>query len=291
MGKKGWIAILFGLMLIFSSSFIIYAKDAYIDGENLNVRNGPGTDFPVIGQVHPPDVYPVLEETEGWVKIEYQQETGWVAKDYVTIKEKTEVNEKSSREIKVDPSPVANIKPKGLEGKIVVIDPGHGGRDVGAISVMEKYESSYTLKTAEILADLLKEHGAIVKLTREDDRYISLLSRSTYSNTLHADVFLSLHYNSTPDYPDVSGAGTFYYNDRDQKLAELVQQAMITETEMEDRGVMQADLQVLRTNHRPGLLLELGFISNEQEEEHIQSEIFQKAMSRGIVTGLAQYFQ
>ncbi|KAB8127315.1 SH3 domain-containing protein [Gracilibacillus oryzae] len=288
MRKKVLVISLFSMLLILSMSLIIYAKDAYIDGDNLNVRSGPGTEYEVIGQVHPPDVYPILEENEEWLKIDYQNQQGWIAREFVTIKESTEAQKatEKNREKRVFPA----IIPNGLAGKVVVIDPGHGGRDVGAISVSEEFESTYTLHTAKVLAEMLTAHGAIVHMTREDDRYITLFSRSTYANTVHADVFLSLHYNSIPEYPNVSGASTFYYNDRDQKLAELVQDGIITETGMNDRGIKQEDLQVLRTNHRPGLLLEIGFISNQEEEEHNHARVFIEATSRGIVTGLEQYF-
>ncbi|MFC4404016.1 N-acetylmuramoyl-L-alanine amidase [Gracilibacillus xinjiangensis] len=287
--KKVLIVILLILILSLSMSFVIYAKEAYINGEQLNVRSGPGTAFDAIGKVNPPDVYPILKETEDWVKIDYNGQTGWVSKDYVTIEESDLITKDNPNNSQVNEQ--RSIIPPGLHGKVIVIDPGHGGRDVGAISVSEDFESTYTLKTAKVLAEFLEANGAIVHFTREDDRYITLFSRSTFANTVHADAFLSIHYNSTPEHPEVAGVSTFFYNSRDQSLAEIVQDGIITETGMENRGIKQADLQVLRTNHRPGILLELGFLSNQQEENHIRSRIFLEAVSTGVVTGLQQYFQ
>ncbi len=258
------------------------------------MRTGPGTNYETIGQVQPEEVYPVLEENGEWVQIQLDEDvTGWVHRSYtssVTNEKNEKTTEVNQQIIAKEPKKNRSFSPLHLQGKTIVIDPGHGGRDVGAIGVSGRYESEYTLRTAQLLKQNLEQHGAIVYLTREDDRYLPLVSRVSLSNQLATDVFISIHYNSTPELPEVTGVGTFYYNDRDKELASFVQEGIINQTNMDNREIGQADLQVLRTNHQHGLLLELGFISNESEEKNIQKHVVQKAFARGIVEGLQKFF-
>ncbi|WP_231735278.1 N-acetylmuramoyl-L-alanine amidase [Gracilibacillus massiliensis] len=303
--KKVSFVTIVSIVLIFSMSLLIYAKEAQIEGENLNVRTGPGTEYDVVTQVNPPENYSILEESGDWAKIQITDEEGWIHKDYFSVIEEvtpTEPEELEQKEAISEQEDVTTeetqsdkteeINQSGnLTGKRVVIDPGHGGRDVGAIGESNGYESRYTLRTANVMKEILENQGAEVFLTRTRDQYIPLTSRVSFANLHRADVFLSLHYNSTPEFPDVQGIDTFYYSDRDQQLAEYVHQGIISQTEANNRGIDQQDLQVLRTNHRPSLLLELGFISNQTEETHIQSRVYLEAISRGIARGLQAYFR
>nr|WP_231710761.1 N-acetylmuramoyl-L-alanine amidase [Gracilibacillus suaedae] len=287
-------------VFIFSISLLIYAKDAQIEGENLNVRSGPGTDYDIITSVNPPEQYPVLEESGEWAKIDLGDHQGWIHQDYFSITEESESqndDKKMEEENERSSDSVANSTEthkqldNSIAGKKIVLDPGHGGRDVGAIGASGGFESDYTLKTAQVLREKLEEHGADVYLTRNNNQYVPLTSRTTHTNLLRADVYLSIHYNSTPELPEVQGIDTYYLSERDQQLAEYVHGGIINETDMHDRGIEQRDLHVLRVNHRPSLLLELGFISNETEEKKIQSRAFLEAMSRGVLIGLEQYFR
>ncbi|ENH97087.1 putative N-acetylmuramoyl-L-alanine amidase [Gracilibacillus halophilus YIM-C55.5] len=294
MGTKKMIAVIIvSISFIFSIATIIYAKEAEIEGTHLNVRSGPGSNYEMIDQVNPPESYNVLDQQGNWVQIDINSTEGWVHQDYVTISEDHEDTQQGST---TTPSSDADQssnhqRSESISDKLIVIDPGHGGRDVGAIGASGNYESTYTLTTANVLKQRLEALGAEVILTRTEDRFIPLTSRVTIANTKQADLFLSLHYNSTPELPNVTGAGTYYYSDRDKQLAEDVQFFMVSQTGMNDRGVQQEDLQVLRTNHRPSLLLELGFISNQEEEHNIQSKAYLDQMSRGITKGIHQYFQ
>lgn len=294
--------VIMSVLLMVLISMVIYAEEAIIVGDNVNVRSGPGTEYDVIHQVHSSETYTVMEQNEEWSKISFPQGEGWVHNDFVEkmkIEDETETNENPSSDLKNDQISTQvedegegnpDILMSSLAGKVIVLDPGHGGRDVGAIGVSGKVESEYTLQTVQILKGVLEQHGAIVLLTRESDQYVPLTSRSSRSNIENADIFISIHYNSTPEHPTANGIGTYYYHDRDHHLANYVQKGLMETTNLEDRGVHQGNLQVLRINHSPGLLLELGFISNQQEEETIQSHIFLKEASRGIVQGLYQYF-
>ncbi|WP_222599211.1 N-acetylmuramoyl-L-alanine amidase [Aquibacillus kalidii] len=297
-------------IVILSITTIVYASEAIINVNNLNVRNGPGTEFDTISQVNQEDYFQVLRVQGDWVEIELDNSTtGWIAKQFVTLEEAKEEEDqlntiKDEEPVKNDSSGATNQEAlqndltldlrhdnNGVKSKVIVIDPGHGGRDVGAIGISGSFEKDHTLKTALVLKSYLELLGAEVILTRDSDQYLSLSGRASVANNKMADLFISIHYNSTPQYPTASGVSTYYYSERDKLLAETIQQEILVSTSMEDRGIHQESYQVTRMNHRPSLLLELGFLSNPEQEENIQSNVFQSKLAQGIISGIEHYFR
>ncbi|MBT2216210.1 N-acetylmuramoyl-L-alanine amidase [Virgibacillus dakarensis] len=178
---------------------------------------------------------------------------------------------------------------KALAGHHVVIDPGHGGKDSGAIA-QDVYEKTLTLATAKEVADKLHDEGASVTLTRTDDTFISLDERVQISTNHDTDAFISLHYNAFTK-PAVKGISSYYYaGDNDQKLARSIQSSLTKNVGLHDRGVNQANFQVLRENSDPAVLIELGFISNPDERKTIQTAAYQKKAADAITSGLENYF-
>ncbi|WP_079708411.1 N-acetylmuramoyl-L-alanine amidase [Paraliobacillus ryukyuensis] len=291
-----WIkSIIFLLMLVISLSISssVYAATVKIDTDNLNIRNGPSLESDVIGQADTGETYQLNERKDGWVSIYFNNSIAWVSSEYVTISdENNEKNHDQTVHVQKDsiPTETKNNPNALLKNKVIVIDPGHGGRDVGAIGVSGGYEKKYVLHTAHNLKTYLEHLGAIVHLTRETDNYKMLSSRASYANYQRADVFLSLHYNSSPQYPSVKGIGTFFYDKNDETFASIMQEELIKTTNSEDRHAQFGDFQVLRTNHQPALLLELGFISNAAEELNIQTIAYQRKISQGVMAGLQKYF-
>jgi len=178
---------------------------------------------------------------------------------------------------------------KTLSGYHFVIDPGHGGKDPGAVN-KEIDEKTLTLSTAKKVEKQLRDKGASVTLTRTDDTYISLDERIHIGHSVDADAFISLHYNTFED-KSVSGTHTFYYDgDKNKKFADSIQKSLINHTNFTDRGTKQADFKVLRENNHLALLIELGFISNPEEQKFIQTDEYQKKAAKGIVSGVEDYF-
>jgi N-acetylmuramoyl-L-alanine amidase len=165
-----------------------------------------------------------------------------------------------------------------------------GGHDVGAIGATGSFEKNITSLTASELEKVLKSLGANVYMTRKSDDFISLKSRTAYSNIMDTHVFISLHYNSFPEQPDVSGIETFYYSDQHKILAQFIQQEMIKVTNAKDRGASKGNYYVIRQNFKPAVLLELGFISNKEIEALLHTNGYQKQLVHGIVNGLGKYF-
>ncbi|WLR49972.1 N-acetylmuramoyl-L-alanine amidase [Bacillus tianshenii] len=147
------------------------------------------------------------------------------------------------------------------------------------------------MKSALSLASKLKQNGANVILTRSDDRYITLNYRVDISHYYDADAFLSLHYDSTGD-KSVNGIGSFYYSkQKDYPLAEAIQRSLIQQTGHTDRQARYGNYHVLRENRQPAALIELGFLSNANEEAIIKTNDFQSKAVEGIYKGLVNFFK
>lgn len=189
----------------------------------------------------------------------------------------------------------------GLKGRTIVIDPGHGGSDTGAIGVGGLREKDITLEVSRKVRDILENSGVTVVMTREDDRDVygptatdaqELQARVNYgSSTPNVDVFLSIHCNA---YTSASSNGTetYYYPKTwlDGLLAQNLQEGMILHGDRRDRGVHEARFYVCRHSVMPAALVELAFITNYVEGILLADEDFQDEMAQGIAEGLANYF-
>lgn len=254
----------------------------------LNVRSGPGTSYDVVQKVTEGSILSVLEKLDGWYHVQLTNGlTGWVAKRYVG----------SLPDIPGSPFPQQSLPLSSaadlqdlstLQHKTIVIDAGHGGRDKGATGTSDStLEKDLNLITAKLLAKQLKALGADVIMTRTTDQYISLKTRTAVAKEKKADVFLSIHYNSSPD-TTLQGIITYY--DHHKALAESIHHELVSLTTLTDKQARHGDYYVLRENSQPSVLLELGFLSNEREENRLQTEEFQYNAVTAIVKGLAKYF-
>ncbi|CAH1222361.1 hypothetical protein PAECIP111891_05328 [Paenibacillus allorhizoplanae] len=178
-----------------------------------------------------------------------------------------------------------------LAGKTIVIDAGHGGKDVGATGQTGIHEKDLTLQTAlTIKQELAKKTGANIVLTREQDDFLSLEERVEIAENHAADLFISIHFDAFTTN-DVAGITTYYNKTSDRKLATLIHEELFEQDlDTRDRGVAQADYHVLRENQSPSLLLELGYISNRADEQRIQSQDFQIKAATAITEGIISYF-
>ncbi|MBO0992604.1 N-acetylmuramoyl-L-alanine amidase family protein [Bacillus sp. SD088] len=173
----------------------------------------------------------------------------------------------------------------------VVIDPGHGGEDNGATGVSGQFEKDFTLSLSKKVEKLLKQESGIeVFMTRTDDSYISQESRyrPKYANKLNADLFISIHGNTFSD-PDVSGTETFYYHKNSRLLAEVIQKHVVEATGFKDRGVQKQNLFVVKDTKMPAALIEVGYLTNPQNESKMWTDDFQSGIATSIVEGIKEY--
>lgn len=177
---------------------------------------------------------------------------------------------------------------------LIVIDPGHGGKDPGALSADGKIRESYlTLLMAKALAEELKNAGHIVYLTRTDDEtYPSLTKRCEFANKLDANFFISIHVNSA-DTPSATGIETLVYSKPSNtalKYADRVQRELIKATGARDRGIKyRGDLTVLKRTKMPAILVETGFISNPKDLSILLTESYRQDIVRAIARAFEQH--
>lgn len=173
---------------------------------------------------------------------------------------------------------------------IIVIDPGHGGRDVGAIGPNNLLEKEIVLQIALKLGNLLKQQGIKVIYTRDHDYTMALSERAELANKIDADYFISIHANSSTD---TSANGTEIYIYRKggeaERLAYQVQKELIRGIKTRDRGIKTANFIVLKESVMPAILIEVAFISHDKECEELKREAFLQATSRGIASGIYRY--
>jgi len=171
---------------------------------------------------------------------------------------------------------------------LVIIDPGHGGADPGALGPGGKLEKTVCLALARTLRDTLVRRGYNAILTRGADAEVLLAPRLAMIERHKADVFVSLHANSHTT-SDATGIETYFREPASQAFATTVQQTVTTLLHRPDRGTKQERLYVLRHPSVPSLLFEAGFISNPSEERLLDSPDFQAQTAFALATGIAGY--
>ncbi|MGY3724478.1 N-acetylmuramoyl-L-alanine amidase [Granulicatella balaenopterae] len=181
--------------------------------------------------------------------------------------------------------------PTSLAEATIVLDPGHGGVDPGAVvDFSPVHEADLTLPTAQAVKAALEQKGAQVILTREDDSSVGLVERAEISNKNNADIFLSLHYDSTV-VDTVSGTTVYYYSANDQSLAETVARYLKAKLPLPNNGAYFENYAVTRENNQPALLIELGYLNNHSDNAVVNSKDYQELVADAIVAALEEYFQ
>lgn len=194
-----------------------------------------------------------------------------------------------------------------LAGRTIVIDPGHGGSDPGAVGrVTGALEKDITLAISKRLALLISQAGGMPVLTRESDQELSdegfqgsllekkrqdLARRVERAKQVNAEVFLSIHVNADPS-PRWHGAQTFYYasSPQSQALAISIQDEMVRILGNNNRKAKEAAFYVMEKTDMPAVIVEVGFISNPAEERLLIDEMYQSKVAYAIFSGLAKYY-
>jgi len=191
------------------------------------------------------------------------------------------------------------------KGHIVMLDPGHGGYDPGAITNQGVYEKSINLQIAQKVKEMLGPSGIGVFLTREEDidyvpdgvkgrtikKQIDLNRRIDMAKEANADLFVSLHVNATATGQD-SGAETFYHSKSEtgKRLAELIQQELIKIPGMNRRIVKPGDFYIINNTSMPAVIVEVGYLSSLKEQKKLQQSWYQEQLARAIAKGIANFF-
>ena len=240
--------------------------------ENAELRTGPNAAYPVIYKIEKGESFKKIDRKGKWIEVQNHAgtEKGWVAGWH------TNLNIPADQSLSSNP----------LKGKTIVLDPGHGGSDQGASSSTpsKSLEKNYTLKTAKELKKLLNKEGAHVKMTRSNDKYVSLDDRN-----IKGDAFISIH-NDALDSSNANGVTVYWFKDKQESLAHTLNSAIQKKALLTNRGSRQQNYQVLRQTDIPAVLLELGYISNPTDESMINDQLHRQVVEQAIVDGLKQYF-
>lgn len=213
---------------------------------------------------------------------------------YITFKPASSFLKKAVKEIASSPkkatisASISNFN-HVLSKKVIVIDPGHGGTDPGAIGPRHEYEKFYTLDVSKRLQKLLAQKGAFVVLTRKQDINPGLSKRTVIANKNEADAFISIHFNSFIK-SSVRGTETYYYKYKDKRLARHIQKQLIKDLNLKNLGIKRARLYVLRNTHMPAALVEPAFLTNKYNLIKIKSPAFRQKIAQSLYQGILNYF-
>ncbi len=181
---------------------------------------------------------------------------------------------------------VANVRP------LIVIDPGHGGIDPGAIGINGLQEVQVVFPISLRVTELLRQQGAEVVLTRQDNRTLDLAPRVQIAERIGADLFVSIHANAiSMTRPDVNGVETYYYYSSGREVAEFIQESLLQATGMRDRGVKSARFYVLVNTSMPSTLVEVGFVTGAEDAPLLSNPMFRELLSQAIARGILEYVQ
>lgn len=220
--------------------------------------------------------------------------------------------------------------------KVVLIDPGHGGEEAGAVGYLDAkrtkkiFEKDLCLRLSKKIKDIISK-DTTAYLTRSLDRAVGLQERADMADVVKADLFLSIHFNSAPDRRS-HGFELYYLDNNSNVGANKVERAenlnlkgeelivnqilvdlvvgqtvdhskdlarevhekvkpTIKKNKILDRGIKPGLFYVLALSKRPGLLVEVGFVSNEEELKKVNSEKFLDEMARSISAGVISYIK
>ncbi|MDZ5474226.1 N-acetylmuramoyl-L-alanine amidase CwlD [Bacillus sp. 31A1R] len=192
-----------------------------------------------------------------------------------------------------------------LSGEVILLDPGHGGPDGGA-GDNTALEKDIALNISFKLRDYLQEQGALVIMTREEDKDLAPEGMRGYSkrkvedlkkrlemiNTSGANFFVSVHLNAIPS-TKWSGAQTFYTSQfkENGKAAKFIQEELRSNLENTDRRAKTINnVYILKYAKKPGVLVEVGFLSNPAEKQKLKQEEYQEKVAASIYKGIMRYY-
>lgn len=241
-----------------------------VTADFLNVRQGPSTDYDIVGKYYTGTSVDVHKYEGDWAYVSNGNVKGYVHTYYL-----------------ID-------KPSGSHSRTIAIDPGHGGSDPGA-SANGLIEKEVVLDVSLKIRDYLKDTGIDVVMTRQSDWYPSLDGRVAIAQKGNADAFVSVHANAF--MKSANGVETFYYaagmTDREKqslKLATFINDRLHPAMDMNNRGVKNAGYRVIKATTLPAALTEIGFLTNDQDSKKLKTQHYREQAAQAIALGIVDYY-
>ena len=175
----------------------------------------------------------------------------------------------------------------------VVLDPGHGGRDPGAIGIGGTQEKDVVLDVSRQVAQHLRSKGVDVVMTRRGDTTVDLPPRAVLANRERPDAFVSIHANAiSMQRPEVNGLETFYFQSfQGKKLASLIHNSILRTVRRKNRGVREARFYVIRRTRSPASLVELGFLTGRDDAVDLADPAHRQQLSLAVAVGILDYLR
>ncbi|MCK2000630.1 N-acetylmuramoyl-L-alanine amidase [[Brevibacterium] frigoritolerans] len=267
----------------------IATKTLYVNApDGLNLRTGRGINYKAIKSIPYRAAVKVSNVSGNWGYVEYAGFKGYANVGYLVASQPVISKPNVSNPSETNGS-------TSLKGKVIVLDPGHGGKFAGAHSfaIEEDVNLSIALKTKQ----KLQQMGAQVVMTRTTDTSCSLgtyssdlLCRPALAEKMKANAFISIHANAGSSA--AHGAEAYYYNSSrgDKKLATNILNEMIDETGVRNRGVDYGNFSVIRNSTVPSTLIETGFVTNKSDAAKLNSSSYQEKYAKAISEGIEEFF-
>ena len=241
--------------------------------DNLNVRSSADTTSTVLGKLRKGEYVHVNSINNYWAEITFDDQTGYIHKSYIKL---------------------LNQEGNVLQNRVIVLDPGHGGKDPGTVNGSFS-EKAITLKVSTLVKQKLEAAGAKVLMTRTADTYPTLQDRVAFTNTNYGEIFVSIHVNSASN-TSAQGAETYYavttgdMNQEDVDLATFVNNQIVTNLSMKNRGVKEQKYYVITNQLIPAILVELGFLTNNEDRDKLTNDRYVELYAESIYKGILQYY-
>ena len=211
-----------------------------------------------------------------------------------------EIKNKLPKSFVQKPAEAAPLQPKQQPaksaweptGKTIVIDAGHGGKDPGAASSRGGNEKGINLEVAQQIAQVLRDKGYRVIMTRNNDEFIELEERAAIANRSHADIFVSIHADSSAK--SNTNGFTVYVERSSSRASKDLASAIddrMAQTGISSNGTKKADYRVLTHTGCPAVLIELGYLSNYWEAKQLKNDDMQKRLAYAVANGITDYFK
>lgn len=206
-----------------------------------------------------------------------------VTRIVVTLKRKLNyVISQSSGQLVVD------LSTSPARGHLVALDPGHGGRDPGAIGPSGLREADVVLDIGLLIRDLLAADGVRVMMVRDTDTTVELADRPRMARDAGATLFVSLHANASARAA-VNGSETYYLTPQSLALAQMIQDELGIVLGIPSRGIKTASFLVLRDSGVPTVLVETAFISHTEDETRLRDQVFRHRIAEAVYRGITRF--
>ncbi|WP_299044671.1 N-acetylmuramoyl-L-alanine amidase [uncultured Thermosynechococcus sp.] len=192
----------------------------------------------------------------------------------------------------IDLPATATTQPVPRGRFVVVIDPGHGGSDPGAIGIGGIREKDIVLDVGLQVAQFLQQQGVQVIMTRTTDIDLDLAPRVAIAERARANAFVSIHANAISlARPDVNGLETYFAPGRSSRLASAIHNRILNSLNIRDRGVRAARFYVIRNTSMDSALVEIGFVTGAEDAANFQNPAWRTQMAQAIAQGILSFLQ